>query len=100
MDAIVSSNGNYNIKDTYKTKYQHAKYVDTRMNGLALLKGREKNTGSGQNTKSQPVLKQCSSAFLETYLLAEREKRLNKYARNVENSFNNNSSVRNNQTQK
>lgn len=96
MNAIESSHGNYNLKDTYKKKFQKATYVDTRMNGLALLK----TSNKVNKNKSQPTLKQCSSAFLETYLLAERQKRLSKHNGNVENSFQTNTnSMRQTKTQ-
>lgn len=35
MDSIVSNNGNYNLKDSYKSKYNSAAYVNAQMNGVA-----------------------------------------------------------------
>jgi hypothetical protein len=74
VGSIESSHGNYNLKESYKKKFSHTNYVGSQMNGLALLKGGF-NKGSG----SVPSLKACNSAFLENYLLAEREKRMKKY---------------------
>ena len=39
MNAIESDHGNYNVKPSYKNKFSNTCYVNSQMNGLALLKG-------------------------------------------------------------
>lgn len=74
VGSIESSHGNYNLKESYKKKFSHTNYVGSQMNGLAMLKG-----GFNKKNGSVPTLKACNSAFLENYLLAEREKRMRKF---------------------
>lgn len=74
VGSLVSTHGNYNLKESYKKKFSHTNYVKGEMNGLALLKG-----SFNRKNGSVPTLKACNSAFLENYLLAEREKRMKKF---------------------
>lgn len=72
VGAIVSEKGNYNIKPTYKKRFDRASYVNCQLNGLAALKS------SHQKKERAPIFKSCNSAFLENYLLSQREKKIQK----------------------
>jgi hypothetical protein len=72
VGAIVSEKGNYNIKPAYKKRFDRASYVKCQLNGLAALKS------SHQKKERAPIFKSCNSAFLENYLLSQREKKIQK----------------------